>query len=419
MARRTETHTRYHKPYRRLPVSAYNTAMKWRDWTQDFYPEKLISSAKKTAGETEFGPAPLREPLEHLCQSIREEAHLNPLGAFMQATRIKKILVSRLRLDALIRQNPHWQDAPDPDIIVIAGLARTGTTLLHRILCEDPEVRTLYTWEAMSPAPLPDEVAGQPVKRVAEAAQAASFMRYIAPDFSAIHALVVDAPEEDLLLLDLTFMTQSWEAVMYLPTWSRWLETADHRPAYAYLKSALKALIGLTGGNRLVLKTPHHSEHLGALMDVFDQALIVRTHRDPIKTVPSLCSMVAHMFGAGSDQVDPHVVGQHWLRKCQLMSENARTALVERPDRTCIDVLYSDLTADPLAAAREIYQGWGKPLPVEVKTAASASTERKSTLAGMRHVYRATDFGFSNDQLREIFAQDIADYAIPPEESSA
>ncbi|MEO1027871.1 MAG: sulfotransferase, partial [Pseudomonadota bacterium] len=333
---------------------------------------------------------------------------------------IRIFLIHRLRMDALMRAHPEWLRAPDPDIIAIAGLARSGTTLLQRLMCADPGVRPLLTWEAMSPAPLPDEVAGHPVKRVAEAQQAASFMRYIAPDFSAIHALVVDAPEEDLLLLDMTFMTQSWEAVMWLPSWSKWLEAADNQPAYDYLRNVLKVLIGLSGGaERLVLKTPHHAERLSELLTAFPTATILQTHRDPVKTIPSVCSMIAHMYGAGSNHVDPSQVGTHWLHKTRLMSKKARAARTADPDRVFVDLLYQDLVTDPVSVLERVYAAWGKDLPDEVRAAAAENTVRKATSSRMRHRYRSTDFGFTDEGLRAAFSLDIETYGIPFEEHSA
>ena len=41
--------------------------------------------------------------------------------------------------------------------IVIAGLQRPGTTVLHRLLAADPRARALMAYEALHPTPLPGE----------------------------------------------------------------------------------------------------------------------------------------------------------------------------------------------------------------------------------------------------------------------
>ena len=41
-------------------------------------------------------------------------------------------------------------------------------------------------------------------------------------------------------------------------------------------------------------KTPHHLENLDALLDVFPDAKIIQTHRDPVRVVASYASMMAH-----------------------------------------------------------------------------------------------------------------------------
>src|SRR5262249_48955329 len=143
---------------------------------------------------------------------------------------------------------------------------------------------------------------------------AESALRVLAPEFFAVHPVESEAPEEDILLLDHAFMSQAPEAMLHVPTYARWLESQDLRPAYRFLRRALQVLAWQRGGAYWVLKTPHHLEFLAELLAVFPDAVIIQTHRDPQATMGSFCSMVAHGRGLFSDVVDPREVGRHWLR---------------------------------------------------------------------------------------------------------
>ena len=110
---------------------------------------------------------------------------------------------------------------------MIAGLQRTGTTVLHRLLAADPRARALLGWEALHPAPLPGEGVNGNVPTVARESKLAEVgLAALAPEFFAIHPVEGDAPEEDVLLLDHAFMSQAPEATLHVPSYASWLETA-------------------------------------------------------------------------------------------------------------------------------------------------------------------------------------------------
>ena len=313
------THTDYARPYRPWPVALFNR-LGGPGAPRRFDAGALISAARRTTGLTELSDAPLLEPLTRYCEALNTEARLSPFGRIVQRERLKGLLINRLRMDDLMRRRPDLLDQPDPDCLIIAGLARTGTTFLQRILAADPYARSLPAWEALNPAPFPGEVSGRPDARRRKGRQASGFVRWLAPDFRAVHPVEPGAPEEDILLLDLTLMSQTAEAVTHVPSYSKWLEAQDHQPTYRYLRDVLKILNGLQPGTHWILKTPNHAEHLDCILDVFPKATVLVTHRDPLATMPSCCSLMAHAQALSSDDIDPHAIGTHWLRKSVLMA---------------------------------------------------------------------------------------------------
>jgi hypothetical protein len=200
--------------------------------------------------------------------ALTTEAQLTPFGRMIQRGRIVAALVARLRAEQLFKDHPEILGRDLGPIVVIAGLQRTGTTMLHRLLAADPNARSLASWEALNPVPFPGEGADAKARR-AQGKRAERGLAYLAPEFFAIHPVEADSPEEEVLLLDISFMSQAPEATLHVPSYAAWMETADSTPAYEYLAKLLKLLHWQRPGRHWVLKTPHHMEYLDMVTPVF------------------------------------------------------------------------------------------------------------------------------------------------------
>lgn len=369
----------------------------------------LVRAARRRAGLEDFGDEGFVPALERLVAAMRDEARLSPTGHAIQRARLVEALCARLRLRALEQAHPEIEALELPPVVVVAGVQRTGTTKLQRLLAADPEARALRSWEALDPVPRPGEARGQGQRRRRRARLAQGALAYLAPDFFAVHPVEADAPEEDVLLLDLSFMSQTPEATLHVPSYAHWLETQDYAPAYALLRRLLRVLTWQQPGRRWVLKTPEHLEHLDALLRVFPEATVVWTHRDPLATMASFCSMVAHGRGVFSDHVDAHEVGQHWLRKVRRMGLRALDVRTRHPERF-VDVAYEDLVRDPMGQIERIYAAMGEPLTDRARAAMQRLDARNVQHRHGVHRYALEDFGLTRDDVdRELgFLRGIA-----------
>lgn len=413
-----ETSNQYDHPYRPLPISLFNKAGQVAErlgWLPDLKVEQLIENAQRKTGLTDFGEEWFRAPLAVLVASINREAQLNPLGKFIQKSRLESALAIRLRVQALLKAHPEILDIDLGKIIIIAGLQRTGTTTLHRLLAADPGMRALYAWEALNPLPLPRERAGRPKARMAQAKAAEKGLAYLAPEFFAIHPVEHNAPEEDVLLLDLSFMSQSPEATLHVPTYAAWLEQQDHTRAYEYLRTLLKILHWQRPARNWVLKTPHHMEYLDVILKVFPEAFIVQTHRDPQKTTGSFCSMVSHGRGVFSDTVDAKEVARHWVRKVNRLMQRSIAVREQMGDARFIDVSYYDLLKDPVHEVERIYRFAGIPFDASIARAAEATSKRNVQHRYGRHRYNLADFDLSKEEIERQYGFYRQRYGIPHE----
>lgn len=410
------TSTDYANPYRPVPIRMLNRIGNVRrrgGRSGRLDVDSLVHSAQRKTGLTDFGTDGHLRALHMLVESINDEARLTATGRQIQKTRLGAALVNRLRIQELLRRHPEIHEIHLGTIVLIAGLQRSGTTLLQRLLNSHPDIRGITGAEVLNPVPAIDRPERGERARARRAVLAERAFSYLAPDFKAIHPTDHDEPEEEVLLIDLTFMSQSGEATMSVPSYSRWLEGQDHTWTYEYLHQVLKVLCWQRPGRTWVLKTPQHMEHLGAFRSVFPDATIVQTHRDPRKTVPSFCSLVAHARGILSDLVDPLEIGEHWFRKTRRMVQRSMRVREGADAGRFVDVSYYDLTGDPIAEVRRICEHAGIAFDAEAEHEAERCVEANPQNRFGRHIYRLGDFGLSEHDVDEAFAGYREHYAIP------
>ena len=423
----------YERPYRPLAVAMANSIgrLLGRAGVRgvDLGMDGLLAAARVKTGLDDFGDDAFLGRFEILLDCVEREANLHPLGRIMARENFLRILCNRLRMRDALKRNPLILEQPMQDPIFVVGLQRTGTTILHRLLASDPSHRFLASWEAVNPAPLPARGVkqwarkflrawvpeGGPDPRIRGAVMAQKAAAWLAPDFFAIHPVEAHAPEEDVLLFDYDFWSTVPESTMRVPTYSVWLEDRDHTPAYEYYRDVLKLLYRQRPVGRWVLKTPHHLEHLDALLKIFPGAKIIQPHRDPLRVVASFCSMISHARGIFSDDVDPAEVGRHWSRKQVRMVTKAMEVREKAGQDTFVDVAYKDLVADPIGELRRIYDFIGVELtPYRERRMRELMAENPQHKYG-RHRYGLEHFGLDRQDLEKRFAAYRERFNIPSE----
>jgi hypothetical protein len=317
--------------------------------------DHLIKLARKKTGFHSFGNEFWEEPLDRLIESINHEAGLHPVGRFITRERLTGLLAVRLRAEYWFKKHPEILEQELYPVNLICGLQRTGTTKLHRLLAADPENRVLSGWEAINPVPLnenPDEID----KRMKAARISEKALRLMAPGFFSIHPVEYEKPEEDILLLDTTFLSTTPEATMHVPSYAAWLEKTDQSYAYEYTAKLLKLLQYQRPAKRWVLKSPHHMEFLDLAKKHFGQVHFIWTHRNILESLPSFISMVAHSQTIFSDQVSLERVARHWVKKTGYMLSKGIEYRKANPEHEFTDVFYEDIVASPMSVLDELYR---------------------------------------------------------------
>ncbi len=366
--------------------------------------DALRRQASAETGLTDFGDRDYEERLEVLLAALRAVPNLTPAGVVIQHTQILQLLKNRLLLVDLLARDPGIVDLELEAPIIIAGLPRTGTTHLHQLLATDTTLRTLPYWESIEPFPIAAEAGHRPDPRRTRTDAAVSFMNEAMPLFPLMHEMTTDHIHEEIQLLAIDFSTMLFETTASVPAWSDYYRAHDQRPHYRFLQTVLQALSHLRGGNRWLLKSPQHLEQLPVLADVFPDATVVVTHRDPVAVTVSMATMVAYTSRMHAQPVDAHRVGRAWADRIEAMLSSCLHDREVLGAERSIDIRFDDFMADDLGTARQVFELADQPFTPATEAAMRAylDTHRRSRLG--RIDYRAADVGLDLEDLRARFA---------------
>jgi len=377
--------------------------------------EAIVRAAQKRAGCRDMGGDSFGEPLERFLTAAREEADLNPFGRLAVKGMLVDSLCNRIELARWAREHPEIRDERIQAPWVIVGLPRTGTSLLSILLGLDPEARALLHWEAARLIPPPTLATAGEDPRIAQNARQLARLLKLNPAIGAMHPFGATIAQECVALFMLDVRTLGVETQAFVPSYGRWLQGCDMRPAYAQHQLALQALQSTQPTERWVLKTPNHLWCLETLLETYPDARVLWTHRDPGKVITSLASLVNALQRMFTHRRDPLPVAQEWLGKSRFAIESGMAYDDRNRGDWCQHVRFEELMRDPIGSVHAIYARHGQtPTALHVRRMQVWMRERGRHSEG-RHVYHPEDFGWTYDGLAESFGAYRARYDIPRE----
>lgn len=326
-------------------------------------PDRLLVEARRRTGLAEFGDPDFLEPYRLLVRAYEEEAELDPLGRFVTRADTLRLLGTRLALVEERNRHPEIAAEEIRAPVVITGLPRTGTTLLHTLLSLDPSHRVPRTWEVMFPAG-----DGDPEEKVAEASRRLRWFDRMAPTYRRIHPVGPHLPQECIAITSHTFRSVRFHRTHHVPSYRRWLAATEAAPMYAWHRRFLQHLQWRRPGGRWVLKSPAHLFTLDALLAAYPDAKVVQCHRDPLTSLASNASQVRSLRGAFSARVERPSIDEtveRWAGAVQRALELRDGA--NAGESRFVDVFHRELVGDPIRAVAELYERLGRRLPEAVE----------------------------------------------------
>lgn len=367
--------------------------------------EDIQAAATRTTGLSDFGDPAYEEGLRILVEDLASpEAGLTPVGNYFQRSQVKSALVGRLLTEARFAEFPEHKNVSIERPIFVVGLPRTGTTALHRLLCADPAHQGLEAWLTEFPQPRPPRDTWEQ-DPIFTALQAAYHEHQVDnPEFMGIHYMDATSVEECWRLLRQTGKSISFESLANIPRYSAWLARQDWTDAYERHRANLQ-LVGLNDQDRRwVLKNPSHLVALDALMRVYPDALVVVTHRDPVTSMASACSLSAEATAGHSTTFVGDAIGRTQLD----MLARSWSTFVEARRRydpsQFLDIDYRAFVADPVETVAEVYDAFGLAWSAAAQSeVARIDAESREGKARPAHRYALADYGLTENQVRDAF----------------
>ncbi len=324
----------------------------------------LCERARRATGLEDFGDPWFREPLGVLLDALEREAAMHTLGRVIARTDLTRLLENRLRMTDVIARHPEIAAAPITRPLFVVGLPRTGTSILHDLLAQDPANRVPMTWEVMHPYPPPERATYTTDPRIAALDKHLAGVDRLLPEFKKMHPMGAELPQECVALTAHDFASMLFSTTHRVPSYQNWVDRADKRHVYASHRRQLQYLQWRCPAEHWVLKSPGHLWALDALLAEYPDACIVQTHRDPLKVIASLASLVATLRTMASNDIDQAAIGMEWTT---FLADGLTRAAATRdrwPAGTPepFDMQFGEFLADGIGTVRRIYAHFGREL---------------------------------------------------------
>lgn len=373
----------------------------------------LIDQAVQETGLSDFGDDWFFANIDTLIPSLNRQAQLSPEGVYGAQHMIVSSLIKRLRHIQLIKDNPEILDEVVHVSAVLTGLPRTGSTMLHRMIAAAPNLTAVRWYETQNYVPLKGETRGVPTARREAAKDVLAYMLDKIPELMSIHPMDIEQPDEEVIILGQLFSSSMIESTYFVPDYAQWLSKQNPHKAYKDLVQILQSLQWQDperAEKAWVLKTPGHLMALETVLDIFPEAKIVMTHRDPVSTVPSYCSMESSLYKMGSEDISRQDIGTYWTARLKSWLDNFMTVRASRGSERFIDVNYKALTHNPVQEGRRVLDAAGVVMSAEIEAGMSDWIEANRREHRAVHKYSLADFGLKADDITAQYQDYIGAY---------
>jgi hypothetical protein len=383
--------------------------------------DELMRDAEAQTGLKDWGWYDIRTPLEALASGVKEQGHLTERGERHFQARLGLTLRANLRMVEDRKTIPGIAKEEIRRPIVIPSLPRSGTTILSRLLGQDPANRVPLTWEIFSPSPPPRPETYATDPRIAEVQKMFDDFGYTAPEIMAMHEYGADVSEECHWICEHAAALHGLGAV-FSGAGTPPTKGIDQLEVFKVHREVLQHLQYGMPAKRWILKCPPFMSRLDGYVATYPDAVFIMTHRDLGKIIPSLAKLMAGMRAMSTD--DPTLCDPKMGGKGSLMAwKNSLESMMkfrEKPgmEDRFLDLYYQDTLSDPIGVVEKIYERFDLPL------SGSAVDRMRAWLAANpqgkygSHSYTLADCGLTEEDIDRTYGDYMEKYKVPREKRS-
>jgi hypothetical protein len=368
--------------------------------------DKLLRKARKQANYDGPVPENLEQNLRHMVDAIHLESRPNAFGSLAVKRLFERTLHGRFMVEQVLAADPVIERSGIRQPVFIIGMPRTGTTILHALLHEDPAHRSPLCWECLLPHPVPQPDTFRDNEQLHTVRKEFGQLFQLVPDFKRKHHMEADTPQECIGINALDFNTFQTSAQFYMPSYMQYFEQqADKLQTMRWHKRFLQYLqSGGVRAERWLLKSPVHLIRLREIFAVYPDARIIMTHRHPAKVVASAASLICSVRSLYSDYEDPVRTGYEqadtWSKYFEKFLDSREK--LGKEDQI-IDLKFEDFVADQFDSVRRIYERFGWELTAETEQRMRDFLADNPKDKHGAHIYSLDDFGLTREAINERF----------------
>lgn len=360
--------------------------------------------------------------LKVLLKSLDEEAmtYLSPFGRLAIREVIVNSLVNQARIVTYAKKNPSVMEENITKPIIIAGPPRTMTTHLQGILSKHPQTMYLSFLDAQYPL-IPnninlDDVGTHKDPRTLPVKLSINMFSFLRPLFSMMFRFNTEDPQntvqEDIFILQMVFASSVFATQMYVPTYSQMLYASDLAPASRFLKLTQQVMqhqVKMKGGDTnkyWIMKTPEHAGYLDTLLEVYPDAKIILTHREPVSVVKSLSPMLLYFFSFWNNQIDVEKVANYEIDMIEIKLKRLVDHVDQIPKNQLLDIKFSDFVKDTMGEIKKVCEFLGLDLNPEIMDRFEKYIEESPRDGAKKFAYdiESLGHGFNSSCLNDRFA---------------
>lgn len=371
--------------------------------------DDILLLAERESGAYGLADEGLRARVREMVDRFDARGPYAPYQIDGMRRQMVRMLSGRLKMLADLQRYPAIAEETIARPVFIVGFPRSGTTLLHSLLAEDPEALKIQSWHLLSPSPPPGAgpVCGQ---RVAEAQRRIEEWMDFCPAQRPMHPYIDKGAfqlceNEEAYSLDFHnaypfyyFRVPTLEPTDVL--------SGDPHQAYRFHRQLLQHLQWNTGKTRWICKEPGAQMRLAELFEAYPDALCVWAHRPIVEIYASNVALRAAVYDTIRGRPND-------LRSQSKQIAEGMKAAFDRllasdliRDPRILHLPFRELSADPLGVVRKVYAQLGE----EVSPAFEANV--KGWLAAPenavdrygRYPYSYEAFGLDRDWVEALFA---------------
>jgi hypothetical protein len=205
-----------------------------------------------------------------------------------------------------------------------------------------------------------------------------------------------------------------WEGRGKLTHYRDWLFQTDMTSTYTYHKRFLQLLQADAPGI-WNLKMPSHALWIPTLLEIYPDARLIWTHRDPLTATGSFCSLMTVSQRVATDKDRTAWIRENYPWQAVEHANRIMDVRDKLGEDRIIDVHYADLTREPVATMRTVYRALGDEFTPEAEAGMKAWLDDNPQEKFGKHEYKLEQFGLSEEKVTARFERYLSRYDIEME----